>query len=173
MAARKHRAPNPSLQRVGGVVAVGAVPVVLAVVGAGSAQAAPAAPTPQPSTAMTTTGTAPAGAADSQDALGAGDQAQAQVQATAPSPSTFHIGDVQFNAPSWLDAGLVNSVNQTATQAESAVDGVLDSIGMGRAHADGAAQNSGAEQNSGGATTDAATAAKSPAADQTMTSVTR
>src|SRR5436309_701509 len=44
MAGGKHRAPNPHRNRVGSVVAAGAVPLVLAIVGSGSANAAPAQP---------------------------------------------------------------------------------------------------------------------------------
>ncbi|MEU6580272.1 hypothetical protein [Nocardia sp. NPDC046763] len=43
MAGGKHRALNPHRNKVGNVVAAGAVPLVLAIAGPGSANAAPAA----------------------------------------------------------------------------------------------------------------------------------
>ncbi|WP_067666295.1 DUF456 domain-containing protein [Nocardia miyunensis] len=165
MAGGKHRAPNPHRTRVGNVVAASAVPLVLAVVGSGAATAAPAHPstatqhdesTPQrpannvphvhpheglriPSDTLSSL----------QDARPMPDQsylapvgqlhaptAVAPVPPIAPPPGKFRFGDVQFDAPTWINRDQAIIVNDQSAQAEANMATFLDSVGMERSRSD-------------------------------------
>ncbi|MCX4092682.1 hypothetical protein [Nocardia sp. alder85J] len=163
MAAGKHRAPNPHRNRVGTVVAAGAVPLVLAVVGAGTANAAagtlpiaqqedapqwPAADSPNeqpyegmhiPHNELSSLQTAralpnhhylaPIGTLHTPVSV-------APVPPIAPPPGKFRFGDVQVDAPEWINRDQAIMVNDTSAQAEAGIATFLDSIGMERSRSD-------------------------------------
>ena len=160
MAGGKHRAPNPHRNRVGSVVAASAVPLVLTVVGSGAASAAPAhsntaehgaiptrspassIPNAQPYVANDVLSSlpsarplpgqgylAPVGALHAPTAV-------APVAPIAPPPGKLRLGDVQLDAPTWIDRGQEVAVNDGAARAEAGVATFLDSVGMERTRSD-------------------------------------
>ncbi|MBB5917154.1 hypothetical protein BJY24_006066 [Nocardia transvalensis] len=165
MAAGKHRAPNPHRHRVGNAVAVGAIPLVLAVVGTGTAQAAPSepaqtaqqdqaprqwpaadAPNVQPYEGLNIPGST---LTSLQDARALPDKKYlspvgvlhppvpvAPVPPIAPPPGKFRFGDVQVDAPSWIDREQAIQINDNAAQAEANLATFLDSVGMERSRSD-------------------------------------
>ncbi|UGT44435.1 hypothetical protein LTV02_14020 [Nocardia yamanashiensis] len=165
MAAGKHRALNPHRNKVGNVVAAGAVPLVMAIVGTGAANAAPAAPQ-----AVTAHDDAPQQwpAADAPNVMpyeglqipndtkssiqwsrAIPDKSYlapvgvlhppvpvAPVPPIAPPPGKFRFGDVQVDAPNWIDSEQAIQINDNAAQAEANLATFLDSIGMERSRSD-------------------------------------
>lgn len=165
MAAGKHRALNPHRNKVGNVVAAGAVPLVLAIVGSGAANAAPAEPNP-----VTQTDDAPAQwpAADSPNVMpyegmqipnetyssiqwsrSAPDKSYlapvgvlhppvpvAPVPPIAPPAGKFRFGDVSVDAPTWMDKEQAIQINDQSAQTEANIATFLDSIGMERSRSD-------------------------------------
>lgn len=159
MAGGKHRAPNPHRTRVGNVVAASAVPLVMAVVGSGAASAAPAHPATTlhdaspaqppvnhaPQTSQLSAGTLSALPSarplPDQHYLAPVGQLHAPKQVTpvapiAPPPGKLRIGDVQLDAPTWVDRNQEIMVNDQAAQAEAGMATFLDSIGMERSRSD-------------------------------------
>ena len=164
MAGGKHRAPNPHRNRVGSVVAAGAVPLVLAIVGSGSANAAPAQPHPATHQDQTPQWPAtpapgvhpyeglhiPGGTLSSlQNARSMPDDSYlapvgalhlpAPVPAVppiAPPPGEFRFGDVQVPAPAWIDREQAIEVNDQSAQTEANLATFLDSVGMERSRSD-------------------------------------
>lgn len=164
MAAGKHRALNPHRTRVGNVVAAGAVPLVLAIVGSGQANAAPAQPNP-----VTQHDEGPQWpAADAPnvmpyEGLQIPDETHSSIQWSrqlpdkkylapvgvlhppipvpavppiAPPPGKFRFGDVQVDAPNWIDKEQSIQINDNAAQIEANIATFLDSVGMERSRSD-------------------------------------
>ncbi|WP_405496156.1 hypothetical protein [Nocardia sp. NBC_00511] len=166
MAAGKHRALNPHRTKVGNVVAAGAVPLVLAIVGSGNANA-----TPVEANSVTQHDDAPRAqwpAADSPNvspyeglhipgdtksslqwsrqapdksylAPVGGLHAPVPVPAVppiAPPAGMFRFGDVQVPAPDWIDKEQAIQINDQSAQTEANLATFLDSIGMERSRSD-------------------------------------
>jgi|GEM_PF-5553611 hypothetical protein len=164
MAGGKHRAPNPHRNRVGSVVAAGAVPLVMAIVGSGSANAAPA--SAHPASHQDQAPQWPAAAppdvhpyqglhipgntlSSLQNARSIPDQSYlapvgamhlpAPVPAVppiAPPADKFRFGDVQVDAPAGMDREQAIEINDQSAQAEANVATFLDSIGLERSRSD-------------------------------------
>ncbi|MFI6865376.1 hypothetical protein [Nocardia sp. NPDC050406] len=164
MAAGKHRALNPHRNRVGNVVAAGAVPLVLAIVGSGQANATPA--EPNPVTHHDEAPTWPAADAPNvmpYEGLQIPDETRSSIQWSrpapdksylapvgvlhppvpvapvppiAPPPGKFRFGDVQVDAPNWIDKEQAIQINDNAAQIEANLATFLDSIGMERSRSD-------------------------------------
>ncbi|WP_067689634.1 hypothetical protein [Nocardia jejuensis] len=164
MAAGKHRALNPHRTKVGNVVAAGAVPLVLAIVGSGVANAAPAQPN-----SVTAHEDAPAWpAADSPnvapyEGLQIPNDVKSSIQWSrsapeksylapvgvlhapipvaavppiAPPPGKFRFGDMAVDAPNWIDNEQAIQINDNSAQVEANIATFLDSIGMERSRSD-------------------------------------
>ncbi|MEV6772246.1 hypothetical protein AB0N05_26810 [Nocardia sp. NPDC051030] len=166
MAAGKHRALNPHRNKVGNVVAAGAVPLVLAIVGSGAANAAPTQPN-----AVAAHDDAPKAqwpAADSPnvnpyEGLHIPSDTHSSIQWSrsipdksylapvgvlhapvsvpavppiAPPPGKFRFGDVQVDAPNWIDSEQAIQINDSAATFEANLATFLDSIGMERSRSD-------------------------------------
>ncbi|WP_280262484.1 hypothetical protein [Nocardia wallacei] len=164
MAAGKHRAPNPHRHRVGNAVAAGAIPLVLAVVGTGTANAAPA--EPSPATHQDQAPQWPASEAPNvqpYEGLNIPDSTLSSLQTArampdknylapvgvlhppvpvapvppiAPPPGKFRFGDVQVDAPGFIDREQAIQINDNAAQAEANLATFLDSVGMERSRSD-------------------------------------
>ncbi|MFF3568903.1 hypothetical protein [Nocardia jiangxiensis] len=161
MAGGKHRASNPNRTRVGGVVAASAVPLVLAVVGSGTATAAPAQsntatqhhvahphspasniPKAQPRISGDVLTSLPSARPlpDQRYLAPVGQlhapKAVAPVAPIAPPPGKFRFGDVQLDAPTWINRDQEVAVNDRSAQAEAGLATFLDSVGMERSRSD-------------------------------------
>ncbi|MFC9994910.1 hypothetical protein [Nocardia sp. NPDC127526] len=164
MAAGKHRALNPHRNKVGNVVAAGAVPLVMAIVGTGAANAAPA--QPNPVTAHDDAPQWPAADAPNvmpYEGLNIPDETRSSIQWSrpapdkrylapvgvlhppvpvpavppiAPPPGMFRFGDVQVPAPDWIDKEQSIQINDNAAMVEANLATFLDSIGMERSRSD-------------------------------------
>ncbi|MEV0296837.1 hypothetical protein [Nocardia sp. NPDC050710] len=164
MGTGKHRALNPQRQKVGSVVAAGAVPLVLALVGTGTANAEPA----QSNTVTQPDRKAQWPAADAPNAtpyegLEIPDDTHSSLQWSrpmpdehylapvgvlrppvqvvpvppiAPPPGQLRFGDVTVPAPDWIDPEQAIQINDTAAIAEANLATFLDSIGMERSRSD-------------------------------------
>ncbi|PXX59139.1 hypothetical protein DFR70_11256 [Nocardia tenerifensis] len=164
MGTGKHRAPNPQRQKVGSMVAAGAVPLVLALVGTGTANAEPA----QPSAAAQTDQPAQWPAAEPPNAmpyegLDIPDNTKSSLQWSrpmpdkkylapvgvlhapvpvapvppiAPPPGKFRFGDVQVDAPDWINPEQAIQINDNSAMVEANLATYLDSIGMERSRSD-------------------------------------
>lgn len=165
MAAGKHRALNPHRTKVGNVVAAGAVPLVMAIVGTGAANAAPA--QPNPVTHVDEAG-AQWPAADAPnvmpyEGLQIPEETHSSIQWSrqapdksylapvgvlhppaavpavppiAPPAGKFRFGDVVVDAPNWIDSEQAIQINDNAAQTEANLATFLDSIGMERSRSD-------------------------------------
>ncbi|QIS19786.1 hypothetical protein [Nocardia terpenica] len=166
MAAGKHRAPNPHRLRVSNAVAAGAVPLVLAIVGSGVANAAPAeqsqaaqqdqAPKPQWPAGDTPNARPYEGLHIPGNTLSSLQSARSMpdrsylapvgvlhppapvpaVPPIAPPPGKFRFGDVQVDAPEWMDREQAIEINDNSAQTEANLATFLDSIGMERSRSD-------------------------------------
>lgn len=165
MAAGKHRAPSPHRVRMGNVVAAGAVPLILAVVGTGTANAAPSRSdsttqvdhAPQQWPAAQAPNVHPyEGMHIPQNTLTSLQSARpmpdksylspvgvlhppvpvAPVPPIAPPPGKFRFGDVQVDAPAWMDREQAIMINDRSAQTEADLATFLDSIGMERSRSD-------------------------------------
>ncbi|MBU3061972.1 hypothetical protein KO481_10600 [Nocardia sp. NEAU-G5] len=164
MAGGKHRAPNPHRNRVGSVVAAGAVPLVVAIVGGGTANAAPSQPQPTshqdqapqwpatsapdvhpyqglriPSTTLSSLQNARPMPDKSYLAPVGALHLPAPVPAVppiAPPPGELRFGDVQVPAPAWIDREQAIEINDQSAQAEANLATFLDSVGMERSRSD-------------------------------------
>ncbi|WP_328400194.1 hypothetical protein [Nocardia sp. NBC_00403] len=164
MATGKHRAPNPQRQKVGSMVAAGAVPLVLALVGTGTANAEPA----QSNAVTHPEQKAQWPAADSPNAmpyegLNIPDDTHSSLQWSrtapekrylapvgvlhppapvapvppiAPPPGQFRFGDVTIPAPEWINQEQAIQINDSSALAEADLATFLDSIGMERSRSD-------------------------------------
>ncbi|MFQ6392774.1 hypothetical protein ACLMAJ_04935 [Nocardia sp. KC 131] len=164
MATGKHRAPNPQRQKVGSMVAAGAVPLVLALVGTGTANAEPA----QSNTVTLPEQKAQWPAADAPNAtpyegLEIPDDIRSSLQwsrsapekrylapvgvlhppvAVAPVPpiappaGQLRFGDVTVPAPDWIDQELAIRINDASATTEADLATFLDSVGMERSRSD-------------------------------------
>lgn len=164
MGTGKHRAPNPQRQKVGSMVAAGAVPLVLALVGTGTANAEPAQPnvTAQPDHPVQWP------AAESPNAmpyegLNIPDNTKSSLQWSrplpekkylapvgvlhapvpvapvppiAPPPGKFRFGDVQIDAPDFIDSEQAIQINDNSALVEANLATFFDSIGMERSRSD-------------------------------------
>ncbi|MBL1073978.1 hypothetical protein JK358_06185 [Nocardia sp. 2] len=146
------------------MVAAGAVPLVLAIVGTGAANAAPAEVNP-----VAQHDDAPQWpAADSPnvmpyEGLNIPDETKSSIQWSrpapdkkylapvgvlhapvpvaavppiAPPPGKFRFGDVVVDAPNWIDSEQAIQINDNAAQIEANLATFLDSIGMERSRSD-------------------------------------
>ncbi len=166
MAGGKHRAPNPHRNRVGSVVAAGAVPLVLAIVGSGSANAAPTqslstthqdqAPKPQwpaaaspdvhpyeglhiPGNTYSSLQSSRSVPDDSYLAPVGALHAPVPVRAVppiAPPPGEFRFGDVQVPVPPVMSREQAIQINDQSAQTEANLATFLDSVGMERSRSD-------------------------------------
>ncbi|MCP9619287.1 Uncharacterised protein [Nocardia otitidiscaviarum] len=165
MAAGKHRALNPHRNRVGNVVAAGAVPLVLAIVGSGQANAAPVEPAPVAHHDDAPQQWPPAEAPNvaPYEGLNIPDETHSSIQWSrpapdksylapvgvlhppvpvapvppiAPPPGKFRFGDVVVDAPNWIDKEQAIQINDNAAQVEANLATFLDSIGMERSRSD-------------------------------------
>ncbi|MBY8860540.1 hypothetical protein K7711_29000 [Nocardia sp. CA2R105] len=161
MAGGKHRASNPNRTRVGSVVAASAVPLVLAVAGSGTATAAPAQsdavpqhhaahpqspasniPNAQPRISGDVLTSLPSARPlpDQRYLAPVGElhapKAVAPVAPIAPPPGKFRFGDVQLNAPTWINRDQEVAVNDQSARAEAGLATFLDSVGMERSRSD-------------------------------------
>ncbi|WP_433715535.1 hypothetical protein ACQP2U_16870 [Nocardia sp. CA-084685] len=164
MGTGKHRAPNPQRQKMGTMVAAGAVPLVLALVGTGTANAEPA----QSNTVAQPEQKPQWPAADAPNAMPyeglqipddtksslqwsrpAPDKkylapvgvlhapgAVAPVPPIAPPPGRFRFGDVVVDAPEWINQEQAIQINDSSAIAEANLATFLDSIGMERSRSD-------------------------------------
>ncbi|WP_435591593.1 hypothetical protein [Nocardia sp. bgisy118] len=164
MGTGKHRALNPQRQKVGSMVAAGAVPLVLALVGTGVANAEPA----QSNTVAQPEQAKQWPAADApnivpyegldipddvhsslQWARPAPDQsylapvgvlhppvAVDPVPPIAPPPGQFRFGDVTVPTPDWITHDQAIQINDNAAVAEANIATFLDSVGMERSRSD-------------------------------------
>ncbi|WP_238815399.1 hypothetical protein [Nocardia brasiliensis] len=164
MGTGKHRAPNPQRQKVGSMVAAGAVPLVLALVGTGTANAEPAHPAPatQPDQPAQWPAAEPPNAVP-YEGLNIPDNTYSSLQWSRPMPEKkylapvgvlhapvpvapvppiappsgkFRFGDVQVDAPAWMDQEQAIQINDNAAMAEANLATFLDSIGMERSRSD-------------------------------------
>ncbi|MGV9333262.1 hypothetical protein [Nocardia sp. NPDC003726] len=165
MGTGKHRAPRPYRAKLGSLVAVGTVPLVLALVGTGTANAEPDLPVP-----VTRTDSEPAqwpaaeapnvrpyeGLRIPDDVLSSLQWARplpdhqylaplvglhapvpvAPVPPIAPPSGKLRFGDVQVDAPEWLYREQAIQINDTAAMAEANMATFFDSIGMERTRSD-------------------------------------
>ncbi|MFF0531992.1 hypothetical protein ACFYT3_26850 [Nocardia amikacinitolerans] len=164
MATGKHRAPNPQRQKVGSMVAAGAVPLVLALVGTGTANAEPAETNPvtQPERpaqwpAADAPNAIPYESLDIPDdtlsslqwARPAPDRSYlapvgvlhppvpvAPVPPIAPPPGQFRFGDVTVPTPDWINTEQAIQINDSSAMIEANLATFLDSIGMERSRSD-------------------------------------
>lgn len=163
MGTGKHRAPNPQRQKVGSMVAAGAVPLVLALVGTGTASAEPAQTNPvtQPEKAQWPPADAPN--AMPYEGLDIPDNTRSSLQWSrpapdksylapvgvlhapgpvaavppiAPPPGKFRFGDTVIDAPDWINEEQAIQINDNAAITESNLATFLDSIGMERSRSD-------------------------------------
>lgn len=163
MGTGKHRAPNPQRQKMGTMVAAGAVPLVLALVGTGTANADPA-----QSNTVTQDQKPQWPAADAPNAmpyegLHIPDSTKSSLQWSrpapdkkylapvgvlhppgpvapvppiAPPPGKFRFGDVTVDAPDWINQEQAIQINDNSAMAEANLATFLDSIGMERSRSD-------------------------------------
>ncbi|GAB2656131.1 hypothetical protein ACWDYH_33390 [Nocardia goodfellowii] len=156
----KHRAPAPP-SKIGPVVAAGAVPLVLALVGSGTANA-------DPTEAGTSTQHAQWPAADVPNAmpyegLDIPDNTRSSLQWSrplpdkrylapvgvlhppvpvapvppiAPPPGQFRFGDVTVPTPDWINEEQAIQINDNSAMAEANLATFLDSVGMERSRSD-------------------------------------
>ncbi|MFI9502994.1 hypothetical protein [Nocardia sp. NPDC052566] len=164
MGTGKHRAPNPQRQKVGSMVAASAVPLVLALVGTGTAQAAPAqSPTVTQPEQKAQWPAADAPNALPYEGLIIPENTRSSLQWSrpapdrsylapvgvlhppaavpavppiAPPPGKFRFGDVQVDAPNWINEEQAIQINDNAALIESNLATFLDSIGMERSRSD-------------------------------------
>ncbi|MET9487277.1 MULTISPECIES: hypothetical protein [unclassified Nocardia] len=165
MAAGKHRALNPHRTKVGTVVAAGAVPLVLAIVGTGTANAAPEtsnsvtahddtskqwpaadAPNVSPYEGMHIPGDTKSSIQWSRQAPDKSYLAPvgvlhapvpvAAVPPIAPLPGKFRFGDSSFDIPAGMDSEQAIQINDQAATTEANLATFLDSIGMERSRSD-------------------------------------
>ncbi|WP_067801642.1 hypothetical protein [Nocardia beijingensis] len=165
MGTGKHRAPTPHRAKLGSLVAVGTVPLVLALVGTGTAHAEPDQPVPVTSTeaeaAQWPAAEAPnvrpyEGLRIPDDVLSSLQWARplpdhqylaplvglhapipvAPVPPIAPPSGKLRFGDVQVDAPEWLYREQAIQINDTAAMAEANMATFFDSIGMERTRSD-------------------------------------
>ncbi|MEV0465711.1 hypothetical protein AB0I30_30040 [Nocardia tengchongensis] len=166
MAAGKHRALNPHRNKVGNVVAAGAVPLVLAIVGSGAASAAPSEIAPVAQRDDAPRAQWPAADApnvnpyegmhipsDTKSSIQWSRQAPDKsylapvgvlhapvpvpaVPPIAPPPGMFRFGDVTVPAPDWIDNEQAIQINDNAAQVEANLATFLDSVGMERSRSD-------------------------------------
>ncbi|MFD6356022.1 hypothetical protein [Nocardia tengchongensis] len=166
MAAGKHRALNPHRNKVGNVVAAGAVPLVLAIVGSGAANAAPSEIAPVTQRDDAPRAQWPAADApnvnpyegmhipsDTKSSIQWSRQAPDKsylapvgvlhapvpvpaVPPIAPPPGMFRFGDVTVPAPDWIDNEQAIQINDNAAQVEANLATFLDSVGMERSRSD-------------------------------------
>lgn len=164
MGTGKHRAPNPQRQKVGSMVAAGAVPLVLALVGTGTANAEPAqsatvtqpeqkpqwpaadAPNAHPYEGLTIPDNTKSSLQWSRSAPDRSYLAPvgvlhapvpvAPVPPIAPPPGKFRFGDVQVDAPDWINQEQAIQINDNAAMAEANLATFLDSIGLERSRSD-------------------------------------
>ncbi|MGV9611598.1 hypothetical protein [Nocardia xishanensis] len=164
MGTGKHRAPNPQRQKVGSMVAAGAVPLVLALVGTGTANAEPA----QSNTVSQREQAKQLPAADASDVvpyegLIIPDDTHSSLQwarpapeqsylapvgvlhppipvepvpPIAPPPGQFRFGDVTVATPDWIDHEQAIQINDAAAVTEANLATFLDSVGMERSRSD-------------------------------------
>ncbi|MGW5311683.1 hypothetical protein ACWEQ0_17610 [Nocardia thailandica] len=164
MATGKHRAPNLQRQKVGSVVAAGAVPLVLALIGTGTANADPdraavtqpdqppgpefdaVAPnaTPYVGQAM------PANTRSSLQWSRSGPEtdylspvgplhaptATAPVPPILPPPGQFRFGDQQIAVPDFVPYDTSVQINDAAATTEANLATFLDSVGLERSRSD-------------------------------------
>ncbi|QIS13294.1 hypothetical protein [Nocardia arthritidis] len=165
MGTGKHRAPNPQRQKVGSMVAAGAMPLMLALVGTGTANAAPAtAPTvTQPDQQKPQWPAADAPNVQKYEGLTIPDNTKSSLQWSrsvpdksylapvgvlhapgpvapvppiAPPPGKFRFGDIQVDAPDWINQEQAIQINDNAAVTEANLATFLDSIGMERSRSD-------------------------------------
>ncbi|MEU2256944.1 hypothetical protein [Nocardia xishanensis] len=164
MGTGKHRAPNPQRQKVGSMVAAGAVPLVLALVGTGTANAEPAqsntvshreqakkwpaaaAPNVVPYEGLiipadTHSSLQWARPAPEQDYLAPVGVLHPPVPVDpvppiAPPPGQFRFGDVMVATPDWIDHEQAIQINDAAAMTEANLATFLDSVGLERSRSD-------------------------------------
>lgn len=166
MAAGKHRALNPHRNKVGNVVAAGAVPLVMAIIGQGTANAAPAdanpvtqhddapqqqwpaagAPNVNPYEGLHIPGNTDSSIQWSRPApdkkylapVGAlhAPLPVPAVPPIAPPPGQFRFGDVTVPAPDWINKEQAIQINDNSAQVEANLATFLDSVGMERSRSD-------------------------------------
>ncbi|MFC9894926.1 hypothetical protein ACFVMC_14665 [Nocardia sp. NPDC127579] len=157
----KHRAPSPQRTTVGSMVAAGAVPLVLALVGTGTANADPADTTTLTEKAQWPAADVPN--ATPYEGLDIPDGTHSSLQWSraqpdksylapvgvlhppvpvapvppiAPPPGQFRFGDVTVPAPEWINPEQAIQINDNAAMAEANLATFLDSIGMERSRSD-------------------------------------
>lgn len=164
MGAGKHTAPNPHRSRIGTTVALGAIPLALAIVGAGAVTAGPShasqitqseqvtqwvrGDTPNTrrykdidtaeNTLSSLQGARPQPDTDYLAPVG---QLHLPVQVAPvppimPPPGRIRVGDLEATPPDWLDKRLTTQINDQSAVGEAAVATFLDSIGMERSRSD-------------------------------------
>ncbi|MEU4320402.1 hypothetical protein [Nocardia fluminea] len=164
MATGKHRAPNLQRQKVGSVVAAGAVPLVMALIGTGTANADPAqaavtqpehqagpefdavAPnaTPylgQPMPANTRSSLQWSRTGPETDYLSPvgplhAPTAVAPVPPILPPPGQFRFGDQQVPVPDFVPVDTSIQINDAAAGTEANLATFLDSVGLERSRSD-------------------------------------
>ncbi|WP_431951168.1 hypothetical protein [Nocardia lijiangensis] len=161
MGTGKHRAPNPQRQKVGSMVAAGAVPLVLALVGTGVANAEPAQSNSVEEAKQWPSADAPNVIpyegldipdnvhSSLQWARPAPDQSYlapvgvlhspvpvVPVPPIAPPPGQFRFGDVTVPTPDWITHEQAVQINDNAAVAEANLATFLDSVGMERSRSD-------------------------------------
>ncbi|MGW5451471.1 hypothetical protein [Nocardia sp. NPDC003979] len=169
MATGKHRAPSPQRQKVGSVVAAGAVPLVMALIGTGTANADPAQaavtqPEQQPiapeydaaapNATPYVTAPKPANTRSSLPWARTGPEtdylspvgplhlptAVAPVPPILPPPGQFRFGDQQVPVPDFVPVETSIQINDASANTEANLATFLDSIGLERSRSDRIAQ---------------------------------
>lgn len=169
MATGKHRAPSPQRQKVGSVVAAGAVPLVMALIGTGTANADPAqaavtqpeqpiAPeydAVAPNAAPYVTAPKPANTRSSLPWARTGPEtdylspvgplhlptAAAPVPPILPPPGQFRFGDQQVPVPDFVPVETSIQINDASAVTEANLATFLDSVGLERSRSDRIAES--------------------------------
>ncbi|MDO3648438.1 hypothetical protein [Nocardia mangyaensis] len=164
MATGKHRAPSPQRQKVGSVVAAGAVPLVMALIGTGTANADPAQTTvtqPEHPAGPEFDAVAPNATPYVGQQMPENTRSSLQWSRTGPEtsylspvgplhaptavdpvppilppPGQFRFGDQQVPVPDFVPVDASIQINDAAANTEANLATFLDSVGLERSRSD-------------------------------------